>query len=299
MIEGATPSGERRAAQHCEELLANPLETVDLAGEFARFGTRFARALQPRLAKLFDARKLETELVEREKSPAAALGETLGEKLHHARFALPGKGLGVLASAPVGALIGEFDRMLGGPGDGSDEAIALPASADRFARQIEAELLGAAIEASGRGDLATAERGSNLGEIVPGSARAPVLVARIAINRPDTPTLTVTISTCETTFAQFASEAPVGKPTRRSIGEGGIENSALALVELATTATLVDMAIPLHRVASLQVGAELPIPIHRNVPLSIADITIAHGAVGALDDRVALEIQHTAFTRDI
>ena len=73
MIEGATPSGERRAAQHCEELLANPLETVDLAGEFARFGTRFARALQPRLAKLFDARKLETELVERESVVSPAL----------------------------------------------------------------------------------------------------------------------------------------------------------------------------------------------------------------------------------
>ena len=70
------------------------------------------------------------------------------------------------------------------------------------------------------------------------------------------------------------------------------------LIGGATTATLVDMAIPLSRIVALQVGTVLPVPIHRTVPLSIADIAIAHGAVGALDDRVALEIHHTAFAKD-
>ena len=294
MIETSAPSGAARAAQHCPELLANTVDTVDLAGEFARFGTRFARALQPRLARLFDARKLETELVESEKAPAAALGETLGAGTHHARFALPGKALGVLASARVDALIGEFDRMLGGNGQGFEGAATLPASADRFARQIEAELLGAAAEASGQDNLVVAERGSNLAEIVPDSARAPVLVATLAVNRPDVPTLHFRIGVCEATFAQFATHAPVKKAARRSIGERGIENSALAQVELSTTATLVDMPVPLHRIAGLQVGAMLPVSIHRSVPLSVAETIIAHGAVGAIDDRVALEIHHTS-----
>lgn len=299
MIEGAPPQGSARAAQHCDELLANTADAVDLAGDFARFGTRYARALQPRLAKLFDARKLETELVETAKTDHDGLAGALGANTHHARFAFPGKGLGIIATASVASLIGEFDRMLGGDGEGHAEAIALPASANRFSREIEAELLGAAIEASGRGDLSPAERGSDLAEIVPAAARAPVHIATIAITRPDTAKLTVKIAICEATFVQFAGETPVGKPVRKSIGEGPIESSALAHVELPVTATLVDMAIPLHRIVALQVGAMLPVPIHRAVPLTIADTTIAHGGVGAVDDRVALEIHHTAFTRNI
>ena len=62
MIEGAAPTGVARAAQHCEELLSNTLETADIAGDFARFGTRLARALQPKLAALFDVRKLRLDL---------------------------------------------------------------------------------------------------------------------------------------------------------------------------------------------------------------------------------------------
>ena len=301
MIEGAPPKGASRAAQHCEELLSNTLESADVAGDFVRFGTRFARALQPRFARLFDTHKLETELVETAAASADALGETLagtlGDRMHHARFALPAKGLGILASMGVASVIGELDRMLGGDGEGLPDAEALPASANRFALQIEGELLGAAIEATGRGDLAAAQRGSDLGEIVPGSARAPIHIATIAVNRPGVPQLTIEIATCEASFAQFAGEAPVGKPVRRSIGEGGIESSALSLVELPITATLVDMAIPLHRIVALQVGTMLPVSIHRSVPLSVAETIIAHGAVGAIDDRVALEIQNTALAR--
>ncbi|MEL7729641.1 FliM/FliN family flagellar motor switch protein [Citromicrobium bathyomarinum] len=303
MIEGAIPTGERRAAQHCAELLSNTLDAVDIAGDFARFGTRLARALQPSLARLFDCHKLETELVECTSSPAAKLDEALGTQMHHARFALPGNGLGVMASAQVASLIGEFDRMLGGDGDAPEDAEILPASANRFSRQIEGELLNACIEASGRGDLSQVERGSDLGEIVPAAVRAvnspAVHTATIAVIRPNVPQLILKFSVCEATFVQFAGETPVGKPVRRSIGEGGIENSAVSQVELSTTATLVDMAIPLHRIVALQPGTMLPVTIHRSVPLSIGETIIAHGAVGMLEERVALEIHHTAFARNI
>ena len=91
----------------------------------------------------------------------------------------------------------------------------------------------------------------------------------------------------------------MGKPVRRTLGELPLDRSPLAHVEMTATATLVDMTLPLHRIAGLQVGALLPVSIHRSVPLSIADITIALGAVGALDDRVALEIHYTALAKDI
>ena len=146
--------------------------------------------------------------------------------------------------------------------------------------------------------MAAAERGSNLNEIAPAGARARAHMATIAVIRPDLPKLTLTFTTCETSFVQFVTDTPAGQPARRCIGDESILVSALGHVEFATTATLVDMAIPLSRIVALQVGTVLPVPIHRTVPLSIADIAIAHGAVGALDDRVALEIHHTAFAKD-
>ena len=196
-------------------------------------------------------------------------------------------------------MIGEFDRMLGGDGEAPADAAALPSSANRFARQIEGELLSACIEATGRADLSSAERGSDLGEIVPTAVRSDIHTATIEVSRPGLPKLELTFSTCEASFVQFAgSDNTAGKPVRRTIGEGGIDNSAIGQVELSTIATLVDMTIPLHRIVALQVGTMLPVPINRSVPLSISDITIARGTVGTLDDCVALEILQIAFTRD-
>ncbi|HBQ53942.1 MAG TPA: flagellar motor switch protein FliM, partial [Erythrobacter sp.] len=36
--------------------------------------------------------------------------------------------------------------------------------------------------------------------------------------------------------------------------------------------------------------------VNRNVPLLIGDLTIAHGCVGELDDRVALELNQTSLS---
>lgn len=61
-------------------------------------------------------------------------------------------------------------------------------------------------------------------------------------------------------------------------------------IPLPLRATLVDMRIPLARIAALKPGDVLPVSVARQVPLAIGDATIAHGAVGEVDDRVALQI---------
>ncbi|MEL0209334.1 MAG: FliM/FliN family flagellar motor C-terminal domain-containing protein, partial [Novosphingobium sp.] len=59
-------------------------------------------------------------------------------------------------------------------------------------------------------------------------------------------------------------------------------------VELA--AVLVDMKLPLAAVSALRVGQILPVPIARNVPIKVGGKTYACGTVGALEDRVAIQI---------
>ncbi len=62
---------------------------------------------------------------------------------------------------------------------------------------------------------------------------------------------------------------------------------------LDASARLVDMQIPLHRLAGLAPGAVIPIAVARSVPLRVGDAIVARGSVGGVDDQVALEITQT------
>ena len=77
-----------------------------------------------------------------------------------------------------------------------------------------------------------------------------------------------------------------------SDGKSPAEPASRAIEDIPLTvlATLVDMRIPLARLATLKPGMVLPVSVARSVPLSIAGTIVAHGTVGELDDRVALQI---------
>ena len=59
---------------------------------------------------------------------------------------------------------------------------------------------------------------------------------------------------------------------------------------LPLTARLVDMAMPLSRLSRLSVGDVLPVAVARQVPLHLGGKTIARGTIGAMDDRVAVQL---------
>jgi len=61
-------------------------------------------------------------------------------------------------------------------------------------------------------------------------------------------------------------------------------------VPLSLSALLVDVAMPLSAISALEIGQVLNLPITRNVPLRAGEHTLAHGAIGAVDDCVALQI---------
>jgi flagellar motor switch protein FliM len=61
-------------------------------------------------------------------------------------------------------------------------------------------------------------------------------------------------------------------------------------VPLTISAVLVDMRIGFAALSNLQPGQILPVAVARSVPLKIGDKTVAHGTIGAMDDRVAVQI---------
>jgi flagellar motor switch protein FliM len=59
---------------------------------------------------------------------------------------------------------------------------------------------------------------------------------------------------------------------------------------LTVRALLVDIPLPLAALGALEVGQVLAVPVARNVPLRIAGSVIGHGTIGAVDDRVAIQL---------
>jgi flagellar motor switch protein FliM len=73
---------------------------------------------------------------------------------------------------------------------------------------------------------------------------------------------------------------PPADPTSEPFGD----------LPLGLSAVLVDMRIPFSVIANLKPGMILPVAVARQVPLRVGEATVAHGTVGTMDDRVAVQI---------
>ncbi len=72
--------------------------------------------------------------------------------------------------------------------------------------------------------------------------------------------------------------------------EASHADQAMGEIPLTLRATLVEMRMPLARIAALRPGDVLPVSVARQVPLTAGEATIALGTIGEVDDRVALQI---------
>ena len=89
----------------------------------------------------------------------------------------------------------------------------------------------------------------------------------------------------------FAASA-AAQPRRAKIARGPLD-APFADMPLQLDARLVDMRLPLGRLAALKVGQVLPVSVARKVPLSIGGTVLAHGTLGEQDDRLALRVAET------
>jgi flagellar motor switch protein FliM len=92
------------------------------------------------------------------------------------------------------------------------------------------------------------------------------------------------------TLGQLLAHAEPKRPASAPRGPASPHNAPFAELPIELSAVLVDMRLPLATVSALSVGQVLPVSIPRSVPLRIADRTCATGTIGALEDRVAIQI---------
>ncbi len=292
MIHQEFPEVAERAANHCDALLKRPAAPAELTPEFERFGDRLAAALRRCLGDAWGEPALQVRSLGARATAAAGLPDACPAP---AATSLHGFGHDhqLLLCVDGRALLEQLDRALGGTGEIVGELPAeLPFSADLLGKRLEALALTAVSSELGGIEFRAGERGADAAAVSPYSPDAELTLLQFEIldggGRPWPMVLAVETGHLSVLLPRRSSTQADRTPRKRSMGE-----APFAELPLVASAILVDMAVPLHRLADLKPGAVLPITVARSVPLRIGETIVARGAVGEVDEQVTLQINQT------
>lgn len=300
MIHQFQPVPAAIAAQHCTALRGRCTVPAALVPLLDQLGERLAPALEQDLARFSGSGRPRVVSLGGQSMTEPELAQQIGALAGNALQTIAGGPHQLLVSVEIHAVLAELDRTFGGNGDVGDHVPAiLPMSAELLSARLE-QLLANTLRAA---------------LPMPCDLRPVERHARYALMAPFADTTELAVLTVEVTqlmakpwrvrFATPIAGLPDLLDRRRSAprhavarGPGDPREKPFADVPLGLEATLVDMTLPLSRLASLEPGIVLPVAVSRNVPLRIGETIVAHGSVGELDDRVALQVTHSPFSGD-
>ena len=286
---------ERRAAQHCAELLRRGPEPLELLPMLERLGERLARLLGTALTPLCgNVPPQVTGKPPRELS-WTGLTEQIAPLAANSLLLAGANDAPLLVSVEAAAVLQLVDRAFGGRGDVPRPfPEKFPLSAELMIARIEALLtqqLGQAMGAEAGGAVSAARRDNSLTELAPFPADVRLAVLELAVQEGSRAPWTITFALPFATLAALfghgeRSPAPHGAAARAANPAA----EPFAEVPLSLLAVLVDMNISMAAIAAFEPGHILPVAVARNVPLRIGTRTIAHGSIGAQNDRIAIQL---------
>lgn len=281
---------ERTVAQHCPELLRSSPAPAELVPSLARLGERLARALSTSLAPLSGG---DAPMVRCEAPRECAASELANEIGLLAANSLLGAGeVSFLASLDAGAVLRLVDRAFGGRGEAPDPLPdAFPLSAELMIIRLEAIVAAASASALGRLDgVRKLRRDGNIVQLAPFAAAERLAVLDLIVADGSRAPWHVTLAFPLASLAELLDQGDMAPARNTRHAPINPSDEPFGEVPLTVSAVLVDMCIGFSALSALEPGQILPVAVHRSVPLKIGDKTVAHGTIGALDDRVAVQI---------
>lgn len=291
---------ERPLAQHCAELLARGnAAPEDLLPSLAKLGDRLTRALSGALAPLCGGDAPVVRCAAPRECTMAELTATIAPLAANCLMAAGAHEAPLLASLEAAAVLRIVDRAFGGRGDArSPLPEEFPLSAQLMIGRLEslvAAALGKALAATlGADEPATVQplrRDGSLAVLSPFAGSEALSVLTLDIEEAGQTPWQVTLALPRATLAALLGVAD--RAPARKAGHGAPQHPTeepFADLPLAVSAVLVDMSIAFSTLSALQPGQILPVAVARSIPLKVGGKTIAHGTIGAMDDRVAVQI---------
>lgn len=292
MMHAPFPTKARRAANHSSVLLRPSEAPVETGPEFERFGERLALALAACMAEVASDPEVRVTSLGTQTLAgcdfAGHCGPLAAMSLH--RFGVAGHGLCLALDGRM--LIGLLDRTFGGSGRvGSDLPAMLPPTARLMGRRVEQRMIEAI--AAELGGLEFQADDAVIGSRGPFAADAELSSIAIEVCALDGSTWRHVVALETTSLTSLLPKRASTTRAASSRRKPGITEPPFADLPLSASARLVDMAMPLHRLARLEPGMVLPIMVARSVPLQVGEVVLARGTIGEVDDQVALQITHT------
>lgn len=282
---------ERAIARHDPALLRPGPSAAELLPALARMSERLAKAVRGALGPLLGGAEPQINTM---KPMETDFADFCSEVPRLAANCLMQVGASpFMVSIEGESVLRLVDRAFGGPGDTpASLPKEFPLSAELMIGRIEqvvATALTVALGGNG-GVIRSVRRDASLAQLqaMPDSTKIASLLLNV-VEQGRMPWAISIAFPLDTLGAMFA-HGDTRRPARAPRGPASPTDAPFADLPVELAAVLVDMKLPLAAVSALRVGQILPVPIARNVPVKIGGKTYACGTVGALEDRVAIQI---------
>ena len=285
---------ERPLARHSEALLRPAPAATELLPLLARAGEQLARKLRLALAPVHGG---EAAMVECSAPVQMTAGSFAPSGLVSISLLAAIADAQPLLSVVEGdTVLRLLDRAFGGPGEApSPLPRELPLSAELMVQRIDM-LVGPPLAAALglEGPIRVLRRAPSMADLAAMADDTPLAVLTFSIREGARPAWTLRLGFPMSALADLTGAArPASKPVRAAAPASPLD-PPFAEMPLTLRAVLVDVALPLATLSALEVGQVLAVPVARSVPLRIGEALVGHGTVGAVDDRVALQLTQLA-----
>lgn len=281
---------ERPLARHSPALLRPAPGAAELLPALARAGDRLARGLRNALVPLLGGAVPTVECaapVEQAASECALQGLAA-----YSLYAASEKAQSLFSIVEGETVLCLLDRAFGGPGETpSPLPRELTLSAELMVGRIEtivARQLAAAFGPEA-GEITPLRRARSLADLGGLAGDTRIALLTLTVREGSRPGWTVKIALPMAALADLTGHA-AQRPTRPRRAPANPLDTPFADMPLTLRAVIVDIPLPLSALGALEVGQVLSVPVARNVPLRIAESVIGHGTIGAVDDRVAIQL---------
>lgn len=283
---------ERALARHSPALSRREPSVADLMPVLETGLERLVRALRGALAPLLGGVPPHVACPTPEEMTLEAFVEAAPSLAAWSVYAA-GAGQDRLLSMVDGeTLLRLVDRAFGGPGEAPlPLPRELPLSTELMVQRLEAILalrLGEALEA--KPAIRPLRRDNRLDQIQPFGPGTRLVSLCVDVTESGRAPWSMRLAIPAAALGRIVAAPP--RPGRGPRRRGPADPLAAPFSDmpLPVSALLVDVAMPLSTISNFAVGQVLTLPIARSVPVSVAGRTLAHGSIGAVDDRVAIQI---------
>lgn len=284
---------ERALAQHSGQLLSEGPAPSDLLPLLGAMGAAFARQFGRALAPLLGGNQAEVKCGDVRQCTMAEHGEAIAPLAANCLLAAGSPDTTLLLSIEAGAVLQLIDRAFGGRGKVPVQLPAqLPVSGDLLAAKLEA-LAGQALAAALGGILGVEglRRDGSIARLRPYTGATALAVLDFDVCEEDADPWRASLAfPFETLAALFGNGRAPALARQSEPAKPRPLAAPFDDIPMALRAVLVDMKVPVSRLANLAPGQLIPVAVARSVPLRIGDETFAHGTIGTMDDRIAVRV---------